>query len=68
MAEVHVDSFLNRIVNKIRIYNHDMGFLYSLSCVSAFKLTGNENAKKAALLAADYLVSRFQTNGDFIQA
>ena len=40
-----------------------MGFLYSLSCVAAYKLTGSEEAKEAALLAADNLMSRFQEKG-----
>ncbi len=67
-AEVQVDSFLYRIENKIETNNHDMGFLYSLSCVAAYKLTGNEKAKKAAVLAAENLISRYQENGKFIQA
>ncbi len=29
-----------------------MGFLYSLSCVAAYKLTGNEEGKQAGILAA----------------
>ncbi|WP_273322794.1 glycoside hydrolase family 88 protein [Vallitalea guaymasensis] len=67
-AEIQVDSFLHRIENKIEINNHDMGFLYSLSCVAAYKLTGNENAKKAAILAADNLITRYREDGKFIQA
>ncbi len=67
-AEVQVHSFLHRIENQIDTNNHDMGFLYSLSCVAAYKLTGNETAKKAALLAADNLASRFRTVGNFLQA
>lgn len=67
-AEVQVDSFLERIEKKIDVDYHDMGFLYSPSCVAAYKLTGNEKGKKAALLAADNLISRFQKKGQFIQA
>lgn len=67
-ATKQVDSFLNRIEKRIDVNHHDMGFLYSLSCVAAYKLTGNENAKKAALLAADNLISRFRTVGNFLQA
>lgn len=64
----HVDSFLHRIENHIDVNHHDMGFLYSLSCVSAYKLTGNEAAKKAAVLAADNLISRYRDTGKFLQA
>ncbi|EHR32349.1 glycoside hydrolase family 88 protein [Helcococcus kunzii] len=68
LAEKHVDDFLNRIENNIEVEHHDLGFLYILSCVSSYKLTGNEKAKKAALLAADKLVTRYQEKGEFIQA
>ncbi|MGY3725086.1 unsaturated chondroitin disaccharide hydrolase [Granulicatella balaenopterae] len=68
LAEKNVQSFLERIEQNIEVEHHDLGFLYSISCVSAYKLTGNEDAKKAALLAADKLSSRYQENGQFIQA
>ena len=45
-----------------------MGFLYSLSCVAAYKLCGNEKGKEAAILAADHLLTRYRENGEFIQA
>ncbi|EET62261.1 MAG: glycoside hydrolase family 88 protein [Marvinbryantia sp.] len=67
-GEIQVDSFLERIEKRVEVDHHDMGFLYSLSCVAAYKLTGMEKAKKAALLAADNLISRFQPVGEFIQA
>ena len=68
-AALHqVDSFLDRIERHIDVDHHDMGFLYSPSCVAAYKLTGSETGKKAALLAADNLISRFQEKGGFIQA
>ena len=63
-----VDSFLHRIENKIEVDHHDMGFLYSPSCVAAWKLTGSEKGRKAALLAADQLCTRFQEKGGFFQA
>ncbi len=67
-AEIQVESFLHRIENKIDVNHHDMGFLYSLSCVAAYKLTGNEHGKQAALLAADHLVERYREKGQFLQA
>lgn len=67
-ALCQVDSFLQRIENKIDVDHHDMGFLYVPSCVAAYKLTGSETAKKAALLAVDQLCSRFQEKGQFLQA
>lgn len=63
-----VKSFAHRIDNKIEVDHHDMGFLYSPSCVAAYKLTGSETAKTAAIKAADQLITRFQPKGQFIQA
>lgn len=62
------DSFHRRIVKKIRVAHHDMGFLYTPSCVAAFRLTGSEQAREAAILAADQLLTRFQPKGEFLQA
>ena len=63
-----MDSFLYRIENKIEVDHHDMGFLYSPSCVAAYKLTGSEKGRRAAILAADQLCTRFQEKGSFFQA
>lgn len=45
-----------------------MGFLYCPSCVAAYKLTGNEIGKEAAIMAADNLMTRFHEKGQFFQA
>lgn len=67
-GDIQVESFLARIREKIDVNHHDMGFLYSLSCVAAYKLTGNEHAKEAALLAANHLAERYREKGQFLQA
>lgn len=67
-AQIQMDSFLDRINRKINVDHHDMGFLYSPSCVAGYKLTGSQVGREAALKAADQLVSRFQPKGAFIQA
>lgn len=67
-AEKQVDSFYHRIQQKIDVNHHDMGFLFSLSCVAAYKLTGNEKAREAALMAADHLALRYREKGEFLQA
>ena len=68
LALKNVDSFLNRVEKRIELDHHDLGFLYSLSCVAGYKLTGSEEGRKAGLLAADKLMERFQEKGGFIQA
>lgn len=66
LRQVH--SFLNRIEQEIETDTHDLGFLYSPSCVAAWKLTGDDTARKAALLAAEKLAGRFHEKGQFLQA
>ena len=63
-----IPSYTKRITEKIGVNHHDMGFLYSLSCVAAYKLTGNEEAKNAAIMAAEHLTTRYRECGGFIQA
>jgi unsaturated chondroitin disaccharide hydrolase len=67
-AEVQVESFSKRMDDAFDINHHDMGFLYSLSCVAAYKLTGNQTGKEAAIQAANHLITRYQEDGQFIQA
>ena len=67
-GEKQIDSFLHRIDNKIEVDHHDMGFLYSPSCVAGYKLTGNKKGREAAIKAADQLITRYHPVGEFIQA
>ena len=64
----HVPSFTKRITEKIGVAHHDMGFLYSPSCVAAWKLVGDTEARDSAILAAKNLCTRYQPKGKFIQA
>lgn len=66
-AMIQCDSFAYRIENKIDTSNHDLGFLYSLSCVAAYKLTGDEKAKQAALMAADELMTLYTPVGGYVR-
>ncbi len=63
-----IPSYYYRIENKIGVNHHDMGFVFTPSCVAAYKLTGDEDAKAAALMAADHLITRYHETGEFIQA
>ena len=67
-ALTQVDSFLERIEKRYVTDHHDMGFLYSLSCVAAYQLSGSEKGRTAAMMAADTLLERFHEKGQFIQA
>ncbi|WP_240633268.1 glycoside hydrolase family 88 protein [Paenibacillus montanisoli] len=67
-AERQLASYKNRIDHRIHTNHHDLGFLYTLSCVSAYRLTGNEEAKQTALRAADLLMERYWEPAGIIQA
>jgi unsaturated chondroitin disaccharide hydrolase len=68
IAEIHLESFKKRINEEIAIHTHDLGFLYTLSCIAAYKLTNNEEAKHTALQAADHLRNRYVDQAGIIQA
>lgn len=67
-GEIQIDSFLERIDKKIAVDHHDMGFLYSPSCVAGYKLIGSRKGREAAIKAADQLITRYHPVGEFIQA
>lgn len=61
-------SFRHRLEKKIELETHDIGFLYQLSAVAAYKTTGNPIAKKMAIQAADLLMERYLPAAQIIQA
>jgi Predicted unsaturated glucuronyl hydrolase involved in regulation of bacterial surface properties, and related proteins len=63
----YLDSFEDRL-DKMAHINHDLGFLFTLTSVSNYKLTGNERAKNLAMRAADMLAARYNEKGNYIQA
>ncbi|MWV43123.1 glucuronyl hydrolase [Paenibacillus sp. HJL G12] len=67
-AENQLGSYRQRVEERRYTDTHDLGFLYTLSCVSAYKLTGNEEAKRVALEAADLLYIRYLEKAGIIQA
>jgi hypothetical protein len=67
-ASSQVRSFNARQRARIRTDHHDLGFLYSLSCVAGYKLTGDPVAAEAAMGAADLLLERYLPSAGIIQA
>lgn len=67
-AEGFLPQFQDRLDKRIKINTHDMGFLYSLSCVAAYKLTGSRQARQTALEAAEILYGRYNQTAGIIQA
>lgn len=48
--------------------DHDLGFVYSLSSVAEWQMTGDTTARAMGIEAARALVARFREDGQYIQA
>lgn len=48
--------------------HHDAGFIWTLSALANYRVTGNERSKQRGLMAAAQLASRFNLKGSFIRA
>jgi unsaturated chondroitin disaccharide hydrolase len=48
--------------------HHDVGFMWLLSAVADYRLTGNPESRRRGMIAASYLASRFNIRGGFIRA
>ncbi|MEO3773062.1 glycoside hydrolase family 88 protein [Micromonospora sp. B9E7] len=64
----HVASFAGRVNRGIDLDTHDLGFLYTLACVTPARRTGDPQARGAALAAADHLMTRVLEPAGIIQA
>ena len=49
-------------------HNHDLGFVFSLSAVADYKLTGSEEAKQMGVEAANSLLGRYRRGGKYFVA
>lgn len=66
-AEHHFASYRNRFDEKIGMDDHDVGFVFSPSCVAQYKITGDDKARRCALDAAKYLYENsYSKEGKFI--
>ena len=63
-CEVILDDVLNQYVR----LDHDLGFMWTLTSMASYKLTGSEESKVRALKAANYLAARFNLKGQYIRA
>lgn len=68
LASAHVASFAARIEDEVDLNTHDLGFLYTLACVPAWRHDGDERARTTALAAAEHLAGRFLEPAGIVQA
>ena len=64
---LRAEALLTAELRRFDLLNHDVGFMYLLSCGAHWKLTGDTQAKTDALHAASLLMGRFNPRG-FIRA
>ncbi|MEZ3160773.1 glycoside hydrolase family 88 protein [Microbacterium sp. BWT-B31] len=67
-ALVDTRDFARRVRAEEDLETHDLGFLYTLSTVAAWRLLGDEDARRASIEAADALMRRFLEPAGIIQA
>ena len=67
VVESHIDTYIERVNNKVGMDDHDVGFVFMPSCVGAYKVFGNESAREAALKAVEYYYgTSYSKEGKFI--
>lgn len=68
MLAREIETELDKSLANSEWLDHDMGFIWSLASVADYKLTGNQEARRRALLAANLLMGRFNLAGNFIRS
>ncbi|OAS19159.1 glycoside hydrolase family 88 protein [Paenibacillus oryzisoli] len=63
-CEVQMDA----VIEAYEPLDHDMGFMWTLTSIANWHLTGNEQSKRRALKIASHLAGRFNMKGNFIRA
>lgn len=67
-GEQHIANFAERLARRIWVDHHDLGFLYTPTCVAPWRILGHEAARRVALEAADLLMNRFWPAPGIFQA
>jgi unsaturated chondroitin disaccharide hydrolase len=65
---VEVERKLSGCLNDFWGMHHDVGFMFMPTAVADYRLTGNKEAKRTAMHAANLLAGRFNPAGRFIRA
>ncbi|MHA7964166.1 glycoside hydrolase family 88 protein [Paenibacillus sp. CAU 1782] len=62
------ESQLDQVLAEFDRLDHDLGFMWQLTSVARYKLTGDTASRRRALLAASVLAGRFNVQGRYIRA
>lgn len=63
-----IQSMLDEAIIEFKDLHHDVGFMWLLSSVADYRITGDEGAKQRGLLAASLLAARYNIKGHYIRA
>lgn len=63
-----LEDKLDLVIEDFNSLHHDVGFMWLLSSVADYRLTGNEKSRSRGLHMAGTLAGRFNLNGNFIRA
>jgi unsaturated chondroitin disaccharide hydrolase len=67
-AAAQLPSFAWRLAGRVQVDHHDLGFLYTPSAIANWRNTGDAEAHRVALAAADCLMERYLPKAGIIQA
>ncbi|MFB5673757.1 glycosyl hydrolase [Paenibacillus terreus] len=62
------EAQLDQVLHDYTRLDHDLGFMWTLTSIAAYKLTQSAESRRRALQAANYLAARFNLQGRYIRA
>jgi unsaturated chondroitin disaccharide hydrolase len=62
------EAQLDALLQDYTKLSHDIGFMWTLSSLAQWQVTGNDNSHRRGMLAASHLAGRFNSKGNFIRA
>ncbi len=65
---IRIEALLDGALKGFEGLHHDVGFMWLLTAVADFRITGNKESKTRGLHAASLLAGRFNIDGKYIRA
>lgn len=67
-AGLHQNALYRKAIEETKgLEHHDIGFLYSLSAVAGYKLTGDKDSKETGILAANEMMKQYVDKCGIVQ-
>lgn len=68
LTALRSEQLLDKTLENFKKLHHDVGFIWKLTGVANYRITGNEASCNKGLFAASTLFSRFHVDGNYIRA